>query len=222
MNRNICCGMAALLLGLMACSSISLSAPSRVVGSGNVITEERNVNGFSSIDLQGSGNMNVTFGATEAVTVTADDNIMPWIVTSVSNGKLIIRNKSNVNITTSNPVQIDVTMKSIEGVTLSGSGNIDVADVLGKDILVALFGSGEITMNGTADSVKIQLPGSGNIFCKGLKTDSATVSLNGSGNVTVYASESLDASINGSGDISYAGNPAQVQKEIRGSGNISP
>jgi putative autotransporter adhesin-like protein len=221
MNRNILYGLLMLLLATVACSGAALN-PDRIIGSGNVITENRDVSGFNSIDLQGSGNVNVTFGPAESVTVEADDNIVPLIETTVSNGKLIIRNKPNVNINVSNPIRINVTMKSISGIMMSGSGNINVSDLVGKDLMVALFGSGDITVNGEANTVNIQLPGSGNILCKELKADSVTVTLNGSGNITVYASESLDASIHGSGTINYAGNPAQINKSILGSGSITP
>jgi hypothetical protein len=64
------------------------------------------------------------------------------------------------------------------------------------------------------------LGGSGNIYCDQLKAKAATVTLNGSGNITVYASESLDAAINGSADIRYSGSPARVNKNGKGSGNI--
>jgi putative autotransporter adhesin-like protein len=221
MNRYILCSMAILMLAIVACSSTALS-PDRVIGSGKVVSENRNVSGFSSIDLQGSGNVNITFGTAESVIVRADDNIVPLIETIVSNGKLIISNKSNVNIDTSSAIQINVIMKSVRGITMSGSGNINVVDLIGQDLMVALPGSGTITVKGNADTVKIQLPGSGNILCKELKTNSATVTLDGSGTVTVYASESLDASIRGSGTINYAGNPAQVTKNILGSGGITP
>lgn len=221
MHRNVFYGLMILWLATVACSSTTLN-PDRIVGSGNVVAENRDVRGFSSIDLRGSGNVNVNFGPTESVIVEADENIVPLIETTVSNGKLIIRNRPNVSITVSNPIRINVTMKSINGITMSGSGNINVADLIGQDLLVALTGSGDITVNGKADTVNIQLPGSGNILCKELKANSATVTLNGSGNITVYASESLDASIRGSGTINYAGNPAQINKSIPGSGGITP
>jgi len=115
-----------------------------------------------------------------------------------------------------------VTMKSLKGVTLSGSGNIDVSGLVGDSLLVDLPGSGNITVTGTAESVNVSLPGSGNIYCDGLKTKSATVTLNGSGNIKVYASQSLDANLRGSGEIRYDGNPAQVNKSITGSGGITP
>jgi hypothetical protein len=140
----------------------------------------------------------------------------------VTGSKLIIRTKSNTNITTENDIRIDVTMKSLQDVVLSGSGSIDVPDLSGQSVSVSMPGSGMITMTGTADRVDIRLAGSGNIYCDGLQARSAVINLPGSGNITAYASESLDARLMGSGNISYKGNPSQVSKSVTGSGSIVP
>ena len=44
----------------------------------------------------------------------------------------------------------------------------------------------------------------------------------GSGDATVRASEQLDASVTGSGDVHYSGNPPKVRKNVTGSGGIAP
>ena len=80
----------------------------------------------------------------------------------------------------------------------------------------------EAGIYGASRNVAINLPGSGNVHCDSLKAKSAKVTLMGSGTVAVYASQSLDASILGSGTIRYSGNPAQVTKHISGSGTIAP
>ena len=156
------------------------------------------------------------------MSVSADDNILPLIQTTVTNGKLVISTKSNVNFTSVNRVVVTLAMKSIKRVTLTGSGNMHVAAMAGPDLAIDLPGSGEVIVEGVADHVTISLPGSGNIQCEGLKARSANVALAGSGNISLYASETLDASMPGSGTIRYEGNPAQVTKSITGSGSITP
>jgi hypothetical protein len=221
MAKKLWLGLAVLMLSVMACSTVSIN-PNRVIGSGNVISETRRVNGFDSIDLQGSGSVHVTFGTDEQVIIKADDNIVPLIETKVTGSKLIIRTKSNTNITTENDIRIDVTMNSLQDVVLSGSGSIDVPDLSAQSVSVSLPGSGMITMTGKADHVDIRLAGSGNIYCDGLQARSVVINLPGSGNITAFASESLDARLMGSGNISYKGNPSQVSKSVTGSGSITP
>lgn len=221
MNKKLLIVFIIMALVQGACSFGTFS-PIIVVGSGKLLRENRSVSGFSSVELQGSANVDVTFGATELVVIEADDNILPLIETKVYNGQLIISTKSNTSINTANPVRVDVTMKALKGVTLSGSGNIDVAKMAGDSLTVTLPGSGKITVTGSSTAVNISLPGSGNILCSGLQAKTATVKLSGSGNVEVFASQSLDASILGSGTIRYSGNPAQVKKSVIGSGSITP
>jgi hypothetical protein len=221
MSKRLLLSLIVLVLPALACSFVGVS-PSRVVGSGKVASETRQVSGFNTVELRGSADVSVTQGEAEAVVVEADDNILPLIETTVQNGRLIISTKPNTSLTTTNPVHVNVTIKSLQGLTLSGSGNVDVSSLAGQDLNIVLSGSGDITVSGAADRVAIRLPGSGNVICSGLKARSATVTLAGSGNVAVYASESLDASLLGSGTIHYDGNPAQVRKSVSGSGSIAP
>ena len=221
MNKKLLALIIVLALMLGACSLVTISSNS-VSGSGNVVSERRGVSGFTSVMLLGSAHVEVTFGTSESVSVEADDNIVPLIETVVHNGQLVISNKSNANFTTANPVRVNVTMKSMKGVTLSGSGNINISEIAGANLIVSLPGSGSLTVTGTATNVNISLPGSGNIYCNALIAKSATVTLNGSGNIEVFAMQNLYASLRGSGTIHYGGNPAQVSKNISGSGSIMP
>ena len=221
MNKKLIGVFIIIALMLGACSFGSLS-PNVAVGSGKVAHETRSVSNFTSVVLEGSANVSISSGTTESVVVEADDNILPLIETTVKNGQLVIGNKPNTNITTVSPVKVTVTMKSLQSVTLSGSGNVTASGFSGDSLSVNLPGSGNITVTGTTNNLQIKLLGSGNIMCQGLQAKSATVSLSGSGDIQVYASQSLDASILGSGSIRYSGNPSQVKKSLSGSGSITP
>jgi hypothetical protein len=47
------------------------------------------------------------------------------------------------------------------------------------------------------------------------------VTVTGSGDAVVRAMDEIDANIIGSGNVRYAGNPAQVKRSVVGSGEIS-
>jgi hypothetical protein len=115
---------------------------------------------------------------------------------------------------------VKITLKSLDGVAISGSGNLDVPQYNGDKLTVGLPGSGNITLGGSANTVNIVLSGSGNIRSDKLTAKSATAMLSGSGSITVNASEQLDATVIGSGDIRYSGSPAKLTKIVTGSGNI--
>lgn len=223
MNGKVFAAISILLLGVLACSAVSVPADTnRIIGSGKVSGETRDVAEFTAVELAGSGDVNILLGNGQSVNVQSDDNIVPLIETKVVNGTLVVSMKPLTNVTTSSGIVVTVVMKALQHLTLSGSGNIHVGEMSGPELAVDLPGSGSITVMGRADRVNISLAGSGNVFCEGLKASSANVRLNGSGNVTVYTDKSLDASLTGSGSIHYSGEPAQVTKSITGSGTITP
>ena len=194
--------------------------PATVKGSGNVISETREVSGITSIDLQDSAEVNIKFGAMESLVITGEDNIIFLIETNVSNHQLIIKTKPLMTYSATKPVRVDVTVNSLEGVTVSGSGSLDVAGYSGDSLMMDMSGSGKLSADGSANTVTITLGGSGDVNANKLSAKKATVVLSGSGSVTVFASEELDASLSGSGQIIYRGNPNEIYKNIIGSGTI--
>jgi predicted small secreted protein len=220
-NKKLVITLTVALMMTLACSFVTVDA-NTVRGSGKVISETRNLSGFTSIELQGLTDVELTLEESESVVVEAEDNLVPLIETKVQSGKLIVGIPSNTNVSTTKPMRVKVTMKALNGIVLSGSGNIKASDLEGKALKIDLSGSGNITVKGEVDSVNITLSGSGEVICDELKAQAAAVTLNGSGNVQVYASESLEATIGGSGNIRYSGDPAKVSKHITGSGSIGP
>lgn len=193
-----------------------------VRGSGVSASEIRTVTGFTGVEIAGSAEVTVEFGDTESVVVETDDNLLPYIETKVSAGSLVIGTKPNTNLNTNLGIHAHVTMKSIEKARVTGSGNMTISGIQAETVKFDLPGSGNITATGTAKTVNITLPGSGNIYCDGIQSETVTAQLSGSGNITANASESIKASLVGSGNIRYRGNPVKVEQSVTGSGIISP
>lgn len=206
---------------ILACG-ISISGSQVVHGSGKITSQTRTVPEFTSIELAGSGDVTVRVGGSQSVVIETDDNIQPLIETTVRGGKLVVGTKPNTSISTKQPVHVTITVKSLDSASLTGSGNITISDMNADAASINLQGSGNITTSGKAQNVQATLTGSGNIVCADLQASSATVRISGSGNISVNASQSLDASISGSGTIKYRGNPTRVNQSVTGSGSINP
>jgi len=194
----------------------------RVTGSGPVSTEQRNVSGFSSVNVSGSSNVFITQGSAFDVKVKAYSNLIPYLETKVQNGTLLIAYKSNSNVRNDNS-EVYITMPALSELTTNGSGNINsTGDFSGIDNLNAsVSGSGNISIeSGVANNFKITISGSGDVKSFGLSAKQADVSISGSGDVQVTVLENLKASINGSGNIYYKGNPPTVNSHISGSGQV--
>ena len=137
-------------------------------------------------------------------------------------------------------VNIYIAAKSLNNITLSGSGDIDVKGIVkstdlittisgsgsivlamdAKNYSATISGSGEIGAKGKADNVKINISGSGDFDGGDLRASVASVRVSGSGDISIYAEKALEATTSGSGDIKYGGN-ANVITNKSGSGSIS-
>ncbi len=216
--------------------------PGSVVGSGNVVTEERAVSNFDQVALTGVGDLVITQGDQEALTIEAEDNLIPYIQTEVVNGKLSIGFKSEnrpLSIRNTKPITFNLAVKQLKGLTISGSGNAAAASLAAADLSFAisgsgnvrvdhltsqnlkasLSGSGNIDLGGKADTETLTLSGSGNFEAGELETQSASVIISGSGAARVWANQTLDLRISGSGNVEYYGQP-EVTQTISGSGRV--
>jgi hypothetical protein len=208
-----------------------------VEGSGNIITEEREVAEFTKVRLKGSGNVILTQGQTQSLQVKTDDNIMPLIETDVSGKKLTISHgKHHLRPTR---FEVHITVKNLEGVAISGSGDISgesrfvtdtfYAEISGSgdmdfevetDKLASkISGSGSIHLSGKAEDYTLSISGSGAVNAFDVKAENVSVKISGSGDCRITASETLNAKISGSGDVYYRGRP-QINIKISGSGSL--
>jgi hypothetical protein len=206
--------------------------------------DDRHLSGFNAVSVSGSYDVYVTQGATESVKVEAPDDELERIVTEVQNGVLKIYNKkgswSDWSWGKGKKVMVYVTIRDVNSIGLSGSGNVyfkegisapslklrvsGSGDVSGKvntqTLETSISGSGDIKISGTANTNEVTVSGSGNFNARELATASTTIRVSGSGDATINASQKLDAVVSGSGDIRYAGGATQVSTVTHGSGSI--
>lgn len=189
---------------------------------GPVTSQTISQTGYTKIDLRGSADLIVKIGSEELITLDGNEDRVDNVEITVEDGVLVIREESDGLFGhTSGDLTITVTAPSITSVKLSGSGDIDVTGAHGESFSVDLSGSGDIVVSGEVDSASFAIRGSGDIMAKDLKTKATAVSISGSGDADVYASESVDALIRGSGDITYFGGAKEVKDKVQGSGDIS-
>lgn len=199
----------------------SSSRSDTLVGSGIAGSQIRTLPPFGSVELAGSNNVVVHVGARQGVVVHADDNLLSHVTTEVDAARLVIGNTPG-SFSTNAPMRVDVTVKSLDGVTLTGSGTIAVTGVDAASLTVTLAGSGVLRLAGTASSLDVAVAGSGDAQLAGLRADHVTAVVAGSGRIHVTAIKSLDASVPGAGTIVYGGNPERVSTNVTGVGSVTP
>ena len=237
--------MKKLLVALLAFTSLHSFAQrwETIKGNGQLKKESRNVSAFTSLACEGSMDVQISYGPSENIIIEADENLLPYIETTVAGNKLTIRNKKNVNLRSAKKMTVYISMKEInslqlsgsgdikgagpftgEGktdVSLSGSGNLTLEFSKFKDLGLSVSGSGNVTLKGSAtNSIDAKVSGSGNIDCASVSSKDVNAKLSGSGNIKVYANNSIDAKISGSGNVYYKGDAQNINSKVVGSGKV--
>jgi hypothetical protein len=231
--------LATCLLVALLPVSCSINA---IEGSGIVTSEQRDVSGFSGVALSNMGLVVLTQGDEEGLRVTADDNLMEYIVTEVRNGTLHIglkRGAAMAVLRPTAPIRFDIDFKDLTGLAVTGSGSFEIGTLdtpsleiavggsgdVGIDRLVtqqlttAISGSGVVVVGGETRTNSIAISGSGEFHGRDLDAEAVAAGISGSGVVIVTATERLDVDISGNGTVRYFGSP-QVTRSITGNGTI--
>ncbi len=209
---------AAVVAALPFLGFFGLTQNKPVVGSGLVKAEVRKVPAFKSILLKGSINVKYVNTAAQKVSVSADDNLLPYIITEVKNGSLNIRYKDG-SYTTKSKVLVTVNAPNITVCASTGSGNMDIQGVGGQSFSCSLSGAGNASITGRVTQFNVMTNGAGSVSAEKLDAIDVMASLSGAGSIRVSASKSLTASLSGAGSISYKGSP-KITSQVSGSGKL--
>jgi hypothetical protein len=169
-------------------------------GNGNVINQERELDEFKGIVLNGVGNVNVHSGEDYKIKIRTDSNLQDRVLTTVKNNTLRISQSSgSFNAT---ELTIDVYMPELKSILLDGTGNF-------------------IINNSNSTELNVSLSGTGNVDAQNFQAQDVTITHSGVGNIKIWAINSLNGTFSGVGDILYKGNPT-ININRTGIGNISP
>jgi hypothetical protein len=214
-----------------------------------MLTEKREVSDFNQISLRGYGELFITQGEQESLTVQADEDVLSTIKTDVVNGEL------RIDIITdwvekissffskgiySQRISFDLTVKELTNLDIIGAARVKIKGLQSEEFAVKLGGAADITIDSLKTvRLKAELPGAGMLKIAGKTTDqsvtvsgagtyeaphlesqSATIQLTGLGKATVWAVEELEATLIGLGSIEYYGDPI-VTKSVQGLGSVT-
>ena len=102
---------------------------------------------------------------------------------------------------------------------VAGSGSIDL-DIKGNNVKTEVSGSGTITLKGYATANDISMSGSGNVNAFTCELENAKIKMSGSGSCELNVTNSLEATVLGSGVLKHKGNTKNVTKKVYGSGVV--
>lgn len=212
----------------------------RIKGSGNVITQARNVSGFDAIDASGAVNVFVKQDSAYSVKVEIDDNLQEYVIVEEENGILRVHQANNTRLQTTGDIKIYVSLPAIKEIQVSGASrligeNTFAGDQFSADLSGAshaelkldypkvnaeLTGASSVNFSGKTKEVDFSGSGASHFRCFDLLSETARVDLSGASDAQVFASVRLDAEASGASGVKYRGE-ATANTNVSGASHVS-
>ena len=233
-----------LLIISLATSGCGFGFGNRVIrGSGNVVSERREVSGFDRVTIEGAGELILTQGETESLEIEAEDNIITEITSEVNNGTLVISFRDDFGDETLIPTEkikfylsvIEITELNISGAALvnsdslksdrfdldiDGAADINIDSLTADTLEVDVNGGARCDLSGKVSDLLVTVDGAGSFDAEDLESADCEITINGAAEARIWVTENLDVNIDGVGSLSYYGNP-RVSQDIDGLGSVT-
>lgn len=226
------------LIVIAATISIYGQARPKVNGSGNVVNQEREAAYFNSVKVSTAIDLILTQGNDETITVEADDNLQEYIITEIKNNTLHIY--TDANIQKAREMNVYVTMKDIEEISATSAGDVIGKTVIKSDelhlstssagdislevnvqkLICRISSAGDMTLSGTTNELEASLSSAGDLKAFDLTARIAQVTASSSGDANVTVTEKLWARASSAGDITFKGDPPEVDGHSSSAGSI--
>jgi len=222
-----------LVLFLSACGMETIE------GSGIIVRENREVSSFEEIEFEGAGEVLISQGEDEALSIQADNNLLEYIQTKVSGNKLRITFARQKNLIPSTSILFYIHVKDLTRIESTGAGiirsnalstdeleinssglaKIDIKALSSVDLSINTTGAGDIELSGKVEHQNVEISGVGNYTASNLESQDAEIKLSGIGNAVLWVENTLEVEIQGKGDVSYVGTP-EVDYNDSGFGDL--
>lgn len=168
-----------------------------VVGSGDIITQGRQLVPFERIAVSGGLNVDVIVDpeAEQQVTVTFDDNLVERVLTRVSDDTLII--------------EFDGSVQAADGGRFVG---------VITDIVTGIEASGgsKVTGSGTTDIYALRASGGSDVELRDLAAREVDIDASGGSSVVLFATELATGDASGGSAVTVIGDPPVVAIDTSG------
>lgn len=221
------------LFSLWGCDSSSA-----IEGNGEIRELTRTVGTFRELEIVGEYELQLQEGTAPRVIIEADANLLDYIETEVSGKTLKIRNTEEIE--GSDGVKLTVVYPELRRLEVGGAAKVSNAGKLKaknleivvagatmlelnmdvKELFLKLSGAGLVTLSGDAREQEVEMSGAGSLNAYELHTKRTDIELSGVGSAKVYATDELNAEVNGIGNIQFRGNPRNIHREVGGLGSI--
>ncbi|PHQ81601.1 MAG: hypothetical protein COB66_01715 [Coxiella sp. (in: Bacteria)] len=192
-----------------------------VRGNGHIITQSRTVSPYTTINVGSAYRVVTTVGGNKSsLTITADANLEPYIVTQIEENTLQITTERRYALNPSKPILITINTPKLIAVHVSGASQMTVTGITSANFDVTVSGTSHAQFTGKTDDLQLHVSGASDVLAKTLPAKSIEAHISGASKVTVNVSQSLTAHVSGASTLTYTGNPKNVNNRASGASRI--
>lgn len=211
-----------------------------IKGSGNVVSETRNVSGFKKVDVESALTVIYTESPDYRVEVIADDNLIKYITTVLQGDELRIGIQGNHSFKNVTKAEIHISAPSIDRIEASGASTFKGANTLHGDLTIRLSGASSVNLsleassltgdlsgassariNGSAGSSTLEASGASMYNMEEFSTSTLSANFSGASSATIQVTTTITASLSGASSINYYGNPNVIALNMSGASSIN-
>jgi hypothetical protein len=189
---------------------------SGIKGNGHLVTENRSVQEFTSVEAEGAFDIEWVPGPASC-TIRTDENLLRHVETSMDGKKLMLEWHGQLRPT--HGMKVKLSSLGLTGARLTGAVRLNGTRLAGKGFYLEGTGATRVTVDGIVNELMATMSGASKLDAESLQVKTAELSISGAGKAEVSASDSLKVAISGAGKVTYSGNPT-VEKHISGAGSI--
>ncbi|BBB67138.1 hypothetical protein UNDYM_2885 [Undibacterium sp. YM2] len=182
--------------------------------------QTRNLPAFKSIKTRSAFSLVVEVGKSQSVQVKGNERFVNNVITEVIGDELVISYKEKNSIKVSDNSQVIISIPELSRFKMEGAGKTVLNNLSGPHFALYYEGAGMLVANGKVKSFILRAEGVGLVETKDLIAEQVDAHIEGIGSVSVNARDSLNASVQGIGSLTYYGRPRNVSKSVEGIGSV--
>ena len=181
---------------------------------GDLVREQREVGGFSTMEIYNNVNVVISQDTLNQVVIEAGENLLKKITTEVKGAALVIRNENKCNWVRSYKKEINayVSVKDLTKIGLFGHGKITSSNTITTPVFfitnkgngdvelqvdngycyIDLHSAGDLILTGKIGGIEIWTSGNNWVRCLGLKTSYAALYTHTTGDCFLTFDDSLN------------------------------
>lgn len=196
---------------------------------------------FQRLEINGSADVRLQQGERDEVFISGDEDMQKSVQLLLRGNRLEVQPSGGWKFWRSKRLQMEVTVRNLEqlelsgngevhapgtfrvdrlGVGIAGSGLVRFDDLQAQRLHFAIAGSGEGQLRGQANSLSLAISGKGKLMAEQLRSARGAVAISGVGQAQIWVTQSLSINIMGVGTVDYWGNP-QLSRATSGVATIN-